>query len=359
MMATEEVQLINLEKELLRLWDEEQGKKLTRAAFFNLVIYAEKSCGESDCLALIHSVVSKFPCRVFLIVHEKKGNYLKTSLSSHNLSEGIFCEIIKIEVAGSLQERVPYIILPHILPDLPLYLLWTEDPGVENQILPQLEPFAKRVIFDVDTYVDLQKTSQNLLSVMEELALEVGDLHWTAMKGWRKIFSSIFDTPRELEKLVSSKLIKITYHDPDHGKHLRSAAYFQGWMASRLGWRFKNIEKNEGNARLLYGKPSGDVVFLLIPDSRTMEGSQLPLGALLSIEIDSTINKSQYTFKRTEGRQVFYQYNDNNECGLPLALFLSGMSEGQEIIEEIFYPTKSKHFHMMLENLAHIPWGAS
>lgn len=55
-------------------------------------------------------------------------------------------------------------------------------------------------------------------------------------------------------------------------------------------------------------------------------------------------------------RQVFIQYSESDYCQLPYGTSLRGAAEGQEIIEEIFYPSGGKHYKEMLETLSEIPW---
>src|SRR5690625_570048 len=156
-----QIQLTDINEELNRLWDAEQGENKTRASLFTLVLYVQKDERLSFSEELIQSVVSKLPCRVILIVSDETAGkgYLRTSVNSETVGEGdlqIFCEIIRIEVAGSLHRRVPFIIIPQILPDLPVYLLWTQNPATENAILPYLEPIADRIIFDPESTDNLQ-----------------------------------------------------------------------------------------------------------------------------------------------------------------------------------------------------------
>ncbi len=350
-----EIQLVDIEGELKRLSKEEEGKKRTRACFFNLVIYTQKNEQQSYYHALVDSVLAKFPCRVFFISSDAgHKDYLSSAVNTKTLHEGIFCEVIHIDVAGRYHERVPFLMLPHIIPDLPLYLLWTQDPTKETTLLPSLKPFAKRVIFDLGEEADLQKTSQNILSLMQGCSHEVGDLQWSALKGWRKICASLFDTPENLELLREANHISITYHQ----KNIRRAAYLQAWLASHLGWKFKSIEKVNEQMNLTYSGMKGDVLIQLIADTSIADKNPQQIGSVLSFEMESPNQKAHAVFRRRIGsKQVFIQYSDENLCALPKCLFLGGVKEGQEIIEEIFYPGSSKPYAKMLETLSQIPWG--
>jgi len=356
-----QIQIANISEELTRLWDEEQGQKKIRASLFNLIFYVQKSAKVAFYQKLIKSVVSKFPCRVLCIINDtqSKEEYLRTSVSSETLGKEelqIYCEIIQIEVAGKFVERVPFIVLPQIIPDLPVYLLWTQDPSLESTVLPHLEPLANRIIFDSESTRDLQNYSRSVLSLMHRFHCTIGDLNWSALSGWRQIFVQVFNTQETFLSLAQSTLIRIQYNrtEMNFQKHaLIEAAYLQAWLASRMNWKFQSIEVDEGNVRLTYKSPMKDLVILLTPQ----EVETQPTGAILSIEIESAKNKGVYTFKRhPQSRQIFIQYHDKDYCQIPYSTVLKGAPEGQEILEEIFYPSGGKHYRDMLEILATTPW---
>lgn len=360
-MTESGVLLADISQELKSLWNAELGEKKIRASLFTLILYAQKTERKPFYDNLIKSVLSKFPCRVIFIVEDIKQDekYLKTKVSTEAIGKGtsqIYCEIIQVEAAGALVERVPFIILPHILPDLPVYLLWAQDPAAENTVLPHLEPLANRIIFDSESTSDLQHYSQAVLDLIKRFHCAIGDLHWSAISGWRQAFAQVFDNQDSFLSLVQTKTMRITYNQLDRDLHRHpelEACYLQAWIASRVNWKIQTIDKMEGNIRLTYHRPMDELVILLIPQ----EQKTLPQGSILSVEIESAKNKGQYTLKRhPESRRVFVQYADKERCDLPCHYFLPGHQEGQEIVEEIFYPSGTKHYQDMLEVLSMKPW---
>lgn len=352
--ALTDVHITNIGKELDRLWDEAQGQDQIRASLFNLIVHIHGAERVKHFEQLINRVVSKFPSRVIFIISEgrKEENYLATAVSSQTIGEGdlkIFCETIRIEVGGSQKERVPFLVTPHILSDLPVYLLWTQDPATESSILPHLVPYANRIIFDTEAGTNLQAFSRSLHSLAHSFTCEVGDLHWSGISGWRSLLINAFNSADELAALEEAKQINITYNQGDEIE----AAYFQAWLASRLEWKFETFEVVEGNVRLSYRRPTHEVVIFLKPKAE----SNLRPGALLSVEIESTLNGKHYLFARhPRTRQVTIQISDSSKCALPVTGYLSGAQEGKEIIEEIFYPASKRHYQEMLKTLAQIPW---
>lgn len=360
-METAKIQLTDIDQKLSDLWDEAEGTNKIRASLFNLILYIQKNSNLPQYQKLVKNVLQLFPCRVIMIIGDDSSNeeYLRTSVTGEAMKSGdqeIYCEIIQIEVAGSLVERVPFIVLPHLLPDLPIYLLWTQDPAMENKILPHFEPIAKRIIFDSESARDLNSYSCALLSLILRFHCQIGDLNWSATHGWRRLFAQVFGTADSFITLTQSRVIRIHYNDTPsefHQKNKIPASYFQAWIASRLNWKFESIENVEGNIRLVYRRPLGPVVLILIAETIPT----LRAGALLSIDVESQHNKGHYCFKRhPESRQVFIQYSNKDQCNLPYCSILSGTLEGEEIIQEIFYPSTRRHFADMLEVLSKIVW---
>lgn len=349
------VEITNISKELTRLWDEAQGQNKIRASLFNLIVYIQGGERVEHYQKMVQKVVSKFPSRViFIIADERKDeNYLNSSVSSETVGEGdlqIFCEMIKIDVGGQNKEQVPFLVIPQILADLPVYLLWTQDPTSENEILPHLEPYANRIIFDAERNINLQKFSKTIHTLSKSFSCEVGDLHWSAISGWRTLLKGAFNSAEAIETLDEAQTITISYVK---GGQETEAAYIQAWLASRLGWKFQDFELIEGNIRLSYKRPTHNVVIFLKPQ----EANSLYPGALLSIEITSQIREMHYMFSRNpQSRQVTIQVSDIEKCELPITGYISGVKAGQEIIEEIFYPAPKHHYQSMLETLAQIPW---
>jgi len=351
-MTHHPIELTNIASELSRLSEEAQGQNKIRACLFNLIIYTQKSQRDRYYQELIHTVISKYPCRVILITSDDqtRSDYLKTSVTAETVGEGdrkILCEIIHIEVGGKPHERVPYIILPHILPDLPVHLLWTQDPAMESVVLPALEPFASRVIFDAESSPDLQQFSQAVLKLTGNFHCSVGDLNWSSLSGWRNLFAHTFDSPEAIDHLHLSKRIAIHFNQQPI-----EAAYFQGWLAAQMEWEFQNFSHQGKHWTLTYESTRIELIAEDDPD--------MPPGVLLSVEVESAHEEAHYTFKRhPKTRQVSMQYTDRDRCDLPHTVNLPGLSEGQEVIQEIFYPQPLGHYCNMLNMLARTPWSQS
>lgn len=358
------IELVNIDQELKKQWDKAKGENKVRASLFNLIIYAKKNKRAEYYENLVKSVVSKFPCRIILIISDNTPgmDYLKTSVRAETLGSGqgqIFCEIITIKVAGSLRERAYFLLLPHLLCDLPIYLLWTKDPTEKSLLLPRLEKIASRIIFDSEESSNLTEYAETTLAFLKRFHCEIGDLNWSALSGWRRIIATYFDSPAAFTQLLTSKKIKIFYAknpDSSHRHNEIEAAYLQSWLASILNWKFNSLDDSEGYFRLSYSTFSGEcIIYLIGKDVET-----LPSGAILSVEIESMELDSTISLAREkETSQIMIKYSDQIRCDLPRCSYLPGNIAGKEIIEELFNPSGRSHYQKMLENLSQIPWNVT
>ncbi|MCH9610592.1 MAG: hypothetical protein S4CHLAM81_04340 [Chlamydiales bacterium] len=347
-MAANEIEIINIEKELTRLWDQELGQNKTRASLFNLIIYVPQGQRIKLFDSIVDNVVNKFPCRVLMISSEERGNSdkLQTAVSSHTIGS-IYCEIIRIEVAGKYKERVPFLVIPNIQADLPVYMLWTQDPLSDNPIFPKLARISNRIIFDAESTANLQKYSQKLLEVKKNFSADVGDLNWSALAPWRKLLAETYNDAKMLEHLREASDIRITYNkkvSPLHPHTEIEAAYLQAWIASRMQWKLKS--------QLTYMNEK-DKVKVAIETASV----DLPAGAIVSLEIVSKKSGGHLICTRDPNScQVHVQFSDNEKCQLPVCHILTGAEEGQEIINEIFYPASMEHFCSALTMLSNTKW---
>lgn len=351
--AVKDVEIVDIRKELKKLWEKEQGEQKIRASLFNLILYVAK--GERIELfdTIANSVVNKFPCRVLLIVADEKSkeDHLQTSVTSHTIGEGqhsIYCEIIRIEVSGKYKERVPFLITPNVQADLPIYLLWTQDPLADNKMFSKIAPMTQRIIFDAESTANLQKYSQKVLEIDKKYeAAEVGDLNWSALGPWRKLLAESFNDAEMLNHLRHCNQIRIVYNKSESLLHPHTeieAAYLQAWIASRLGWKLKSF--------LTYSNGKEKVKIHI-------EGvkEKLPPGAIVELEITSKETGGHFHFKReAETNRVKVQFSDKEKCYLPIYSFLTGVTEGKEIINEIFYPSSKEHFCTALNMLSNTKW---
>src|SRR5689334_22166509 len=99
-----------------------------KPSLFNMVIYTHEPRRAAYYEDIVRMVASQFPSRVIFIRAEEQAKtpYLKINQASDDSQQPKNGQIF-IDVGGSDINRVTSIILPNLIPDLPIYLLWGQD----------------------------------------------------------------------------------------------------------------------------------------------------------------------------------------------------------------------------------------
>jgi len=331
-----------------------KGSHKVRACLFNLIVYTHKDCSTEYFMNLVKKVMKRFPCRIILIIGEKsKEGFLKTTTTCHEEESGISCDQIKIEVSGPNLSQVPFITLPYIKPDLPVFLLWGLDPTKESEILPHLKPLATRLIFDGEFTEDLQAFSKQMLEHFESNKVDFVDMTWAKTKSWRHALVQTFDTHERCTMLKTLKSLTITYNDlktSDCPNPRYQAIYFQAWLASIFDWKIKSSLIKKESISFNYSSSKGDTHVKLLPKVI----KDLSPGVLLKAEIDTGENLFVTMERKTTLHQVSVHLATKNACELPFTIPLPSLQAGTNFMKEIFYTPTSEHYCKMLQTLSQL-----
>lgn len=346
----------DIETELEKIWDSLQGTNKMRACLFNLIIYAKKSQRVGYLNEMSQKIIEKFPCRILFVTYDEgcSSHELKTAVSVMTADEGeyeIACDLIEVEVCSKSHPKVPFVILPHILPDLPIYLVYADDPTFDNPIAEKLEHLAHRIIFDSEATCDLSAFAKAVLSHNKRCHGDVADLNWARTEGWRQLFASVFKGKESLEDIKHASNIQIHFNsrETDYLCHTNiQSIYLQGWVSVQLGWTLK---KAESGLTFQYENEFGGVEVKLIPD----KVEDVSPGRILSVEI-ATDREIQYRFKRKEkcSHHVMIEKSSAELCNLPTNYVLDKDVSGQSLVKEICHKGTSIHYLKVLELLSKV-----
>lgn len=349
-----------IESALTDLWQKHKDTNTIRASLFNLVIYTKNDFREEYLQKIGRNIIKKFPCRMIMIKdNEKPGeDFLKTSVTDitpDSKENTIFCDIIHFEAAGSSREKLPFLVLPHLLPDLPVYLLWGDDPSKTNPIALKLENYASRTIFDSETAVHLTDFAKTILQLHKEVFCEIGDLNWARCAPWRTLFSYSFNCPNRIDILQRTKSLHITYNTTEtkHFSHNKiQAIYFQAWLATCLGWSFETALGTRHELSFKYHFKNGPIMVTLTPTKR--EGV-LP-GRIVSVDVIS-MQHDHFLFERDLDMpsHVHIRYTSSLHCDIPTKNHFDPELSGKSIIQEIYSSGTSPNLIKVLELIAKYP----
>lgn len=347
-----DIKIPDIEKALENLCQSPKDKKHIKACLFTLIIYAHESKRIKYHQELVENILDKFPCRIIFIQGESElDKYLHVDVA--NVTSGregttVICDQITIKSSHSELTRVPYIVIPHIVPDLPVYLLWSQSPFKEHIIFPALQPYASRIIFDSECSDSLHRFSEEMLQNLNMLKMDVMDINWALVSNWRDMLGQLFDTPARLSALQRCKSLRITYNDINTEMSYHPAIraiYLQGWLASCLNWTYCNAEKMDDITMINFAAKGHPSIVALCPQT----DDSLPPGAIISIELNSIDGYTFFISRKQSLSLVVVHISSHEQCELPYTLPLPDVHQGLTFMKEIFYHKLDAHYRNMLE----------
>ena len=346
-----------IQEELDILWNAEDNKNKIRASLFNIIFFTKKSPRDDYVRRISSKLIEKFPARIFFISFDESSseNSLKTAVAVMSTEQGeysITCGLIEISAQGDGGKQVPFILLPHIIPDLPVFLVWEEDPAVENALCNELKGFATRIIFDSETTEDLCRFSKAVMKIQSSTNCEIADLNWARLETWRDLLSATFSTPERIEQLQNTASITITYNAQEtpffcHTKI--QSIYLQAWIASRMNWNSDKKRSSLDLCRFFYEYQGRSIEVEL----QGVKNTTLPPGMILSVDL-KTAQEEHFSFVRDlqMTHQISLIYSTKSECTLPTKFLVSKGESGQSLVKEICHKGTSKHYEEVLQKIS-------
>jgi glucose-6-phosphate dehydrogenase assembly protein OpcA len=343
---------------LSQIWEKMEGMGKMRACLFNLILYVEHTSRLDYIRKIAQSVIEKFPSRVIFVLcnggSSEQGLQAKVSVlhSQAPESHSIACDLIEFHVTPNERKRIPFVILPNIISDLPVYLLWAEDPVASDPIFTQLSQVATRLIFDSESARSLPDFAREILTQLTKNEIEIADLNWGRAENWRDVLTSVFYSPERLQQLNAAKEIRISYNKISTASFCHTqiqAIYLQLWLASRLNWTVGNARKENEILTFTYTNESGPVLVTLKPQ----EIHDLAPGMVTSIEI-FTKDEAHFLFSRETNpfQQVTVNISTHELCELPMHFLYPKGAKGQSLVKEICHRGSSEHFLKVLKLLS-------
>lgn len=355
----DEIQIADVALELAKLGAEGKKKGQVKGCLFNLIVYSQDPHRGVFLKDIVQTVTETFPCRIIFIECDLQTtqNFLKVSVEEELIKKDgsiISCDRINIKSTPKYLNRVPYLVLPHFVPDLPIYLLWGQDPSQENEILPFLLTYATRLIFDSDSSCDIRTFCRKMFSEAALRKIPVTDMNWASLASWRQILFQIFDTNEKLEQLRNCKQITIRYNSKvtEIYQHTeRRAVYLQGWLAAQLGWQYTNSSIQKGSMKITYKNRQGGQTDVILAGENKVD---LTPGAIFDVEVrvnDDII----YDLARISAQPfIRAQISMKEACELPVTLILQHSKKGLMFMNEIFFFPCSQHYWNMLKAIENL-----
>ena len=306
--------IAGIENELTRLY--ETRGKACRASLFNFIVWAPMPQQLPYFRELIQKVIDKFPCRLIFIT-QSLGRKLEIDVSI-DVKTHLACDLIEIRVPEEELPKLPYLLLPQLLPDLPIYLLCSQDPTHKTDLYTTLFPYTTWIIFDSSWADDIAAFASAFLA---HPLKKLRDVNWSLISGWRHTLSRVIDTQDKYASVKKAALIDITYKEGSPTQ----ASYLQAYLKSKL--------------------PHCPARFSLTPTS----GEGFP-GDILALDIDT----QNYEFSLTrKGTQITVHSSTPQACDMPQTYPLTHVQRGFNFWRELLFEPASADYLAMLKEISH------
>ena len=221
--------VLALERELARVRREraaharEHVATVARAAVLNIVVIARRQVHALRAAETVATLAMRHPSRAIVVL-------------------------------GDAREEGPPGISPLLVPDLPLFLWWTETPDVDRPYVRDLLALAQRLIVDSADFARPERTLPRLATAcVVDRRCALTDLNWARLTTWRELLVQFFDVPAWRQLLEDIEGVRVSFAVDADGReiHPSQALLLVGWLASRLGWRASDrISPSEAGGHL-------------------------------------------------------------------------------------------------------------
>jgi glucose-6-phosphate dehydrogenase assembly protein OpcA len=354
MMTVHTVSPSDIQSTLDSLWDAKENKNKMRASLFNIIFFTKRSAREKYIRKIAYKLIEKFPARILFVSSDPDAqDSLNTGVAVMSTAQGEFditCDLIEINACGRKEAKVPLLILPHIVPDLPVFLVWSEDPAEDPNLCEELKQFATRIIFDSESTEDLGGFAQGVLEEQKKFSCEIADLNWARLESWRSLISSIFSKEEKLQKLENTRSVTLTYnaHETPFFCHTKiQSIYLQAWLASRLKWQL--VSHSPSLLSFQYKAKEKQIGVRL----QEAQYSDLAPGMIISLLIETEEGSRLFLSRDTKDpTQISVEYSTATECFLPTKMLVSEGESGQSLVKEICHKGTSEHYIEVLKIIA-------
>jgi glucose-6-phosphate dehydrogenase assembly protein OpcA len=242
------VEVDRIEKELASLWQAasrgEDGSELqpiSRAALWNLVIPARGMDSLSRVKRLVDELAPALPARVITLCRGWGSALagISATIESNVVSRPggarlVFAEEITLTGEGAQPDERHFGALVRSLqiPSLPTATLWFDASPADSLLSNELLPVSDRLVIDTGRCAGARELG-SVCRMHANNRVEIGDLGWLRIAGFRLLFAGLFDPPVGGGPLAAASHVEIEHRGPK----LASALLLAAWLGVQLGWR--------------------------------------------------------------------------------------------------------------------------
>jgi glucose-6-phosphate dehydrogenase assembly protein OpcA len=278
-----------IEHELTQLWKAAaegtlEGQPVMRACVLNLVAYAPSPRAADHITEVISQACGRHPSRSIIMVAGRgaRSPRLRASIAAHCqiAPEGgkqVCSEQITLRASGAALDELHGTVLPLLVPDLPVFLWWHDEPPLTGHLFRELLETCDRLVVDSAGLEPERATRflRGLQGLVEEGQIAVSDLNWSRLTHWRRLVAQFFDAAPGRQYLDGLERLEVGIASRrGRRSDVAEGLLMVGWLASRLGWALEDGRSSRGGAMVFrFRGSSGPVaVEIKLESSRRGEG---------------------------------------------------------------------------------------
>lgn len=225
----------------------EQIVTVARAAVVNLVVVATRETHALRAARTVAELAMRHPSRAIVVLadrHAPEGAPpslgLHAQLPSLDKFDQVHFEQILVRARGNVADRLASVIVPLLVPDLPVFLWWTDTPPVGRRHFEDLVALSDRLLVDSADFARPEATLPELsrVCVLGAKRCALTDLNWARLTPWRELVTQDFDVPAWRPWLDAIDGVRVGFAVDADGRliHPSQALLLVAWLAARLGW---------------------------------------------------------------------------------------------------------------------------
>jgi glucose-6-phosphate dehydrogenase assembly protein OpcA len=272
-----EVDISKIERDLVELLRQPEnlstnGQPGMRTAVLTLVTVASDAGTQDRIVATLAALFDHHPSRTLLIrtspdAPRDLDAWVNVSCKALGTSGLKACvDQIVIESNPAALRRVPNVVLPLLLAELPVVLWWPGEPPLREPLLFDLLEPATRFVVDTLGFVHVERTLINLNNLRQRptVRVDLGDLNWDRLLAWRELVAQFWDVPAWRAQLRSVDRVELDLGKPAGGRSNRAQGLLLvGWLASRLGWKPRGMERRNDGYRMVARRSRRDLEIIV------------------------------------------------------------------------------------------------
>ncbi|MEP7379299.1 MAG: glucose-6-phosphate dehydrogenase assembly protein OpcA [Chloroflexota bacterium] len=275
-----------------------------RTSVLTLVVIAPRPETAERALAAINHLNQRHPSRAIVVspgdfdgpATTDAHIYAECRLSGHSMAE-ICTEQIIVKTGGELAQHLSRVVAPLLIHDLPVVLWWPDDPPFGSKQFDEVVSTADRLLVDSGTFHE-DSGAARLTGLATVIAggVAVTDIGWLRLSLWRELLAGLFDHPLLTRELDHIKSVRVDVARPTDTLRVSRAAFYLGWLASRLGWEIarplarRSADTDELHGAFRHGRR--EIAVEIHPVRATLDGAKRAAGSLVRVDIEATRPKA-------------------------------------------------------------------